>query len=398
VVLHFWTRVFGNSEAAVRSMTVALAGFAVPVMYLLGRRLFGRSAGLVAALLLAVAPFFVQFEQTARSYALVVLLVLLSSYFFVAELEKPSPATLIAYVLASVLAVYAHYFAALALLAQALTLIAVRRRGAVTVAWLSAAGAIVALCIPAAVFAHRAGTSNISWIHTPGLGTLFHLPTDLAGSRLLALALVLLACYGFARALADRQSWQAGFVAAWLIVPVVLVFAVSRLGRPLFIAYYLIVVLPAFVLLASAGVARLPRREASWAAAAALVVLSAIGVRNWYDRPSLEDYRAATHDVLANERPGDGVVYYPAGTLQGPTSGFAYYEARAGVGGPAPLAFRFSEGPQPRPPRIWLVTRQSDTPAQVQRKLQQTLGRDYRQAGRPTDFRNVTVTLYRRAA
>ena len=270
VLLHFWTRVFGYSEAAVRSMTVVLAGFAVPVMYLLGRRLFGRRAGIIAALLLAMAPFFVQYEQTARSYALVVLLVLLSSYFFVGELEKPSRATLVAYVVASVLAVYAHYFAAFVLLVQALTLIAVRRRGAVTVAWLSAAGAIVALCIPAAVFAHRAGTSNISWIHTPGLGTLFHLPTDLAGSRLLALALGVLACYGFARALADRQGWQAGFVAAWLIVPVILVFAVSRLGRPLFVAYYLIVVLPAFVLLASAGVAKLPRREASWAAAAAL--------------------------------------------------------------------------------------------------------------------------------
>ena len=178
----------------------------------------------------------------------------------------------------------------------------------------------------------------------------------------------------------------------------ILVFAVSRLGRPLFVAYYLIVVLPAFVLLASAGAAKLPRREASWAAAAALVVLSAIGVRDWYDRPSLEDYRAATRDVLANERPGDGVVYYPAGTVQGPTSGFAYYEARAGVRGPAPLAFGFTTGPQPRPPRIWLVTRQSDTRAQVQRKLQQTLGRDYRQAGPPADFRNVTVTLYRRAA
>ena len=140
VLLHFWTRVFGYSEAAVRSMTVVLAGFAVPVMYLLGRRLFGRSAGIVAALLLAVAPFFVQYEQTARSYALVVLLVLLSSYFFVAELEKPSRATLVAYVLASVLAVYAHYFAAFVLVVQALTLIAVRRRGAVTAAWLSAAG------------------------------------------------------------------------------------------------------------------------------------------------------------------------------------------------------------------------------------------------------------------
>ncbi|MGZ4328080.1 MAG: glycosyltransferase family 39 protein [Solirubrobacteraceae bacterium] len=83
VLLHLWTRVFGYSEAAVRSMTVVLAGFSVPVMYLLGKRLFGRTAGLVAGLLLAIAPFFVQYEQTARSYALVVLLVLLSSCFFV---------------------------------------------------------------------------------------------------------------------------------------------------------------------------------------------------------------------------------------------------------------------------------------------------------------------------
>jgi mannosyltransferase len=398
VLLHFWTRVFGYGEAAVRSMTVMLAGFSVPVMYLLGRRLFGRSAGIVAALLLATAPFFVQYEQTARSYGLVVLLVLLSSYCFVAELEKPSRMTLAAYILSSVLAVYAHYFAALVLMVQALTLLAVKRRGAATVAWLSAAGAIVALCIPAAVFAHRAGTSNISWIHTPGLGTLLHLPTDLAGSRLLALGLSLFACYGFARALADRHRWQAGFVGAWLIVPVILVFAVSRLGRPLFVAYYLIIVLPPLILLAGAGVVKLPRRGARWVAVAALVVLSVIGVRKWYGHPSLEDYRAATHDVLAGERPGDGVVYYPAGTLQGPTSGFTYYEARAGVRGPLQLAFGFTPGPRPRPPRIWLVARLSDTPVQVQRKLQQTLGRGYRQARPATTFRNVTVTLYRRRA
>jgi mannosyltransferase len=306
--------------------------------------------------------------------------------------------TLAAYILSSVLAVYAHYFAALVLMVQALTLLAVKRRGALGATWLAAAGAIVALCIPAAVFAQRAGTSNISWIHTPGLGTLLHLPTDLAGSRLLALGLSLFACYGFARALADRHRWQAGFVGAWLIVPVILVFAVSRLGRPLFVAYYLIIVLPPLILLAGAGVVKLPRRGARWVAVAALVVLSVIGVRKWYGHPSLEDYRAATHDVLAGERPGDGVVYYPAGTLQGPTSGFTYYEARAGVRGPLQLAFGFTPGPRPRPPRIWLVARLSDTPVQVQRKLQQTLGRGYRQARPATTFRNVTVTLYRRRA
>src|ERR1700722_476781 len=103
VLLHFWVRVFGYGEAAVRSMTVVLAGMAVPVMTLLGKRLFGRTCGLIAGLLLALSPFFVQYEQTARSYAVVVLLVLLSSYFFVAALERVSGAALFGYVLTSAL-------------------------------------------------------------------------------------------------------------------------------------------------------------------------------------------------------------------------------------------------------------------------------------------------------
>src|ERR1700733_3304527 len=90
VLLHFWVRIFGYGEAAVRSMSVVLAAWAVPAIVALGRRLFGAATGLIAGLLLALAPFFVQYEQTARSYGLLVLLVVLSSYFFIRMLEKPT--------------------------------------------------------------------------------------------------------------------------------------------------------------------------------------------------------------------------------------------------------------------------------------------------------------------
>lgn len=400
VLLHFWVRVFGYSEAAVRSMTVVLAGFAVPVMYLLGRRLFGRGAGLIAAFALAIAPFFVQYEQTARSYALLVALVLLSSYLFVTELERHSPVTLAGYALVSVLAVYTHYFALLVLLVQALTLLAVRRRDAFNRRWLTAAAAIVLLSVPAAVFAHRSGTGNISWIRSPGLADLAHLPSDLAGGRLLALVLAVLAVYGFVRALADSLRWQVGFVAAWLVVPPIVVFAESRVRQPLFVVYYLIIVLPPFLLLAAAGAARLPGR---WAVAAAIVLFavpSAVGLRNWYRAPSLEDYRGATRLVIDHERSGDGAVLYPAGALRGPTSGVAYYEARDGARGPRPVsvasATTAGRGGQSLPARIWLVTRRSDTPPQLQQKLQNTLARSYTKVGPQADFRNLIVVLYRR--
>jgi hypothetical protein len=67
-----WLGVLGDGEAAARSLSAVAAGLAVLVVALLGNRLFGRTAGLVAGLLLAMDAFFVQYAQTARTYALVV--------------------------------------------------------------------------------------------------------------------------------------------------------------------------------------------------------------------------------------------------------------------------------------------------------------------------------------
>jgi mannosyltransferase len=392
VLLHFWVRVFGYSETAVRSMTVVLAGMAVPVMALLGKRLFGRTCGLIAGLLLALSPFFVQYEQTARSYAVVVLLVLLSSYFFLAALEHASRATLSGYVLTSTLAIYTHYFAAFVLLVQLLTLLAVKRRGAFTRVWLAAAGALMVLCAPAVVFAHRAGTGGISWIHTPTLHTLVHFPSELAGGAGLAGVLIVFACYGFARTVTDRQGWKAGFLAAWLVIPVVLDLAVSKVGHPLFVTYYLIVVLPAFLLLAAVGVAKLPKPAAVAIALGLLAVFSAAGIRAWYTHPSLEDYRDATRYLVQNERRGDGLIEYPAKTA---SFGIAYYETLDGTRGPTPVGFRLGRTPLAHPPRIWLVMRDSEVSAPKQHRVERSIEGAYRQLGPTADFRNLTVVLYR---
>jgi mannosyltransferase len=401
VLLHFWVRVFGYSEAAVRSMTVVLAGWSVPVMVLLGKRLFGRATGLLAGLLLAISPFFVQYEQTARSYALVVLLVLLSSYFFVAELEKPARATRAAYVLSSSLAVYAHYFAAYVLLVQLLTLLAVKRRGALTRGWLTAGAAVAVLCTPEVVFSLRAGSGNVSWLQAPSLSTLAHLPSELAGGVVLAVVLIVLVCYGFTRAAADREEWQAGFLAAWLVIPVILDFAVSKVIQPLFQDYYLIVVLPPLLLLAAVGVAKLPQRAAQAIAIGLLVVLSAVGIRDWYTAPGQENYRGAARYILNNERPGDGVIYYPGGGAggKGVSSGFVYYDALDGKHGPTRVQFQLGQAPLVRPPRLWLVLRNSDVAAEgPHRKAQveSSVSGTYRQIGSATHFRNLTLVLYGR--
>ncbi|MGB9723135.1 MAG: glycosyltransferase family 39 protein [Chloroflexia bacterium] len=74
--MKLWSAVWGTGEAALRWPS-ALAGVcAVPLLHTLGRRLFGRSTGLLAGLLLTLSPLAVWYSQEAKAYAPALLLIL----------------------------------------------------------------------------------------------------------------------------------------------------------------------------------------------------------------------------------------------------------------------------------------------------------------------------------
>ena len=119
-------------------------------------------------------------------------------------------------------------------------------------------------------------------------------------------------------------------------------------------------ILPALLLLASAGLVRLPGRVIGIVVALApLIAASAVGISDWYNRPSLEDYRGATSYLLEHERAGDHVIYYPYFIA----SAFAHYAAQAAESLPTEVE------PGTQPPRIWLAVRFGDLPEQVSQPL-----------------------------
>ena len=80
VLLHLWTRAFGFSEFAIRSLS-AVAGVAVVLLvWLLARRLWGDATGRVAGLLAAFHPALVYYAQEARMYIFVALWATLAAY------------------------------------------------------------------------------------------------------------------------------------------------------------------------------------------------------------------------------------------------------------------------------------------------------------------------------
>jgi mannosyltransferase len=393
VLLSGWARIFGRTEAALRSLSVVAGALAAPATALLGRRLFDRRAGVIAGLLIALSPLLVHYEQTVRSYALLVLAVVLSSYLFVALVERPARVIRVAYVLSSAAAVYVHLYAVLVLLAQLIALVALGRGRALTRAWRATWGAILLLCAPEALLAAHDGAGGLDWIRPPTFTSAIALPVKLAGGWPLGLAVLILAAHGARRALVDRGSrgrWRAWFLLAWALVPTTLALAASALIRPLLIFYYLIGVAPALALLAAAGLRALPTRALRLAVLALLLALSGVGLSDWYRQPSMENFRAATAFVLRQQRPGDRIVYYPHYIV--PT--FAYYGWREH----GRLPRQLSSAPRRwagRPPRLWVAIRDPNPASRDQHRLERSISSAYGAAARRVSFDGVLLMLYR---
>lgn len=129
--MHLWTRLVRPSEWTLRLPSALMGTMTVPLLGILGARLLGRRQGFWAALLLAVAPLHVAYSQEARTYAVTVLLVVLSTVVCLAVAETENRWAWIAYGAVAATVPAMHFLATVALLPQVAWLLgrpAARRR------------------------------------------------------------------------------------------------------------------------------------------------------------------------------------------------------------------------------------------------------------------------------
>lgn len=340
LLLRIWLNVglsvdphYGQSEFFIRSLSVVIAAATLPAIYWLARQLYDRRVAVIAAALFTFNAYSVRYAQEARSYALFLLLATLSSGFLIALVREPARRNRIGYVLVSILAVYAHFYALLLLAAHWLALrwLGNRERGPdqssaqlstqLRRAWITIGLAV----LPLLVFVAKTGAGPIRWIQRPGLRDVLKLYQYLAGGSSWAL-LVICAVAGIAAVIPVRKwlwardrnwgTWRIQFLLLWLFFPVVLTVLLSFV-RPVFLGRYMIFCLPALLILVAAGLARLRQ---SWLLALALVgilLLCSQGIFFVYGH-DFDDERdacgAAADFILDHTQPGDAVVFHIAAT------------------------------------------------------------------------------------
>ncbi|MBM3134452.1 MAG: hypothetical protein FJZ89_04020, partial [Chloroflexi bacterium] len=303
-LLHFWQQAFGQSERAVRALSVLSGVLLVLVTYLLGRRLRGAAVGLLAAFLAAVSTFQVYYSQETRMYILAALLSGVSVYLLALFVVRPDTSQskvsgrptsaealttnggivlLAAWVVVTAAALYTHYFAFTVVLAENLafglwlvgrtpTLPLPRPQGRGLVGallpWIVAQLAVALLFLPwLRVILQQ-------WGNWPATSEPFDLPTLLVRAAAVfslgrqvepaavvwplaaCTAIFLLGAWPWGEQEGDRPLFSWPLVILYFLTPILVMYLLS-LRRPLYEPKHLLVAAPAYALLLGNGLWRL---------------------------------------------------------------------------------------------------------------------------------------------
>ncbi|MEO3888873.1 glycosyltransferase family 39 protein [Nonomuraea sp. B5E05] len=258
--MHFWVKA-GTAELWLRFPSAVAIAVAAWFLADLGRRLHSVRAGVAGAAVFAILPTVSYYGAFARSYAFAAAAVVLSFWALHRALERPAARRWVLYGVAVALVCSTHLFAVLVLPAQ---LFLARRD---TLARMAAALAVG--CVPAAVLGlvGYGERHAISWIPQRGPEVWLKFPKMAAGTTGLGVMLFVLAVAGAVLLWAAARGRAPGVaagpwvfaLAGWLVLPPVLLLAVSHLVTPVYVDRYLFVTAPALALLAGMAVAALPR-------------------------------------------------------------------------------------------------------------------------------------------
>ena len=366
-MLHYWNFVAGTNAFAGRFVSVAFGVLTIALMYRLGKRVGGARLGILAAFFLALARFHIWWSQDIKNYTPSIFFAFAAVWCgleiiervgiensrFKPQNSKPPPRRLnfelrtlnyeLLYALCAALALWTHYLAALVLLAlniYALIILAhsssvVRRPSSVIRPWLMANLLAAALFAPWLILYLQ---NAAAWTAAPAFDfTLFLklvatvLPLGIttniehyAALTMVFTALVALGCGWFfvQSPVAGRQSPAKSRLTPHVILfmlvvvlPPVLIYLLSLTPVSFFApkvqARYLLILLPAYVMLLALGVAFLSRFSRYFAAFVSLFLLTAnvFALQDYYaDRRLRDEYATLANTINVFARQGDLVL------------------------------------------------------------------------------------------
>ncbi|OPY20902.1 MAG: hypothetical protein A4E24_00894 [Methanomethylovorans sp. PtaU1.Bin093] len=341
-VVHFFL-FDGKSEILLRFPSMVFGVLAIPVLYMLGTRLFSVKEGLISSFLLSISLSHIYYSQEARMYSMMVFLTLGSIFFFYVAIEDKCNSFWFLFVVLTVLNIYTHYFGFFIFPIEILyftillfsyengkLLFRSKLLPQAKVFFISVASVIVLIIPRIQVFFEQAA-SRVGGEVTWGVDQTYFITSLLSHLTLSPspslLYLTFFALGVIAMILSNRR--QAFLLCSWLVLPVMVSYYLSDIMP--FHPRYLLFILPAYLIIISRGltatssfifsVNTVPKSNRNLSEKkqqvlaivfVSLFFLSAlIPIVNYYSSPQKEDWRNVASYITTITRQGDIIVPLP---------------------------------------------------------------------------------------
>jgi mannosyltransferase len=339
IFLYFIIHNFGDSEWWVRFPSAVFGTLTIPLVYWVAATLHSRRSGVLAAVMIALSIFLIDYSQEARMYSLLALAA--TAYFgtMIAFLRKPSIIWGAAAAVSGAALTYTHPYGGLtwavmsAVFAAYAMASASRSRGRV-VGFLLIQIAVVAIFLPwALILIERANhiVSSGFWIPYPTLSLILQQFQTIMGGQF---AMLVVGCgLGIATLWIVRQPvrgvapepieprWALAMLLTWALGPWIVAEIASLLLRPIVHERYLTAIAPAFCILAAIGFGAAVRSAAGVLVAVLALVIGMGSALIQWDGWHHDDWRSVAKLVAEGLGPGDCVGIAP-GWVDKP---FEYY-------------------------------------------------------------------------
>lgn len=171
VFLYYWTNLFGTSEWVVKLPFIVFGILAVLFIYKIGNEWFNSTVGLVCAAFVSTLQYPVMYSQIARPYISGLFFVLIMVYYWHKIVTTPDYRFYIngfAYIIASTLCAYNHYFSLLLAAIIALTGIFIIKKEYITKYLLFCAAIFLTFLPHLGIFIHQLKLGGVEgWLGKP---------------------------------------------------------------------------------------------------------------------------------------------------------------------------------------------------------------------------------------
>ncbi|MBT2338541.1 MULTISPECIES: glycosyltransferase family 39 protein [Pseudomonas] len=257
-LLWLFYKAFGYAEISGRYLSVFFGVLLIPSVFCLGWKFFGRRTGLICAWLVAVNFYLITYSQETRSYALLVLLVVLSFLVFLTLLHNPTALNAGVYAVVAAMLVNTHYFGFFPVLAQiGLFYLMYGRKAFRRKMFLKflAVGLFVLLTLLPSVgyIAANIGRSGF-WVPAPDDDFFIDLFALYFGNKILSVMVAVLMMFGLLDIFkgSERKEFLWFFI-LWVGLCAMVPYMRSIYIQPVLTMRNLIIVLPALLMLAGYG-------------------------------------------------------------------------------------------------------------------------------------------------